>query len=50
MTETAFSALVRAWATTMIAMSLLIVALALARARDSSIYLHGLQEALKLDV
>ena len=50
MTETALSALVRAWATTMIATSLLIVALALARAWDSSIYLQGLQEALKLDV
>lgn len=50
MTETAFSALARAWTTTMIAISLLIVALALARAWDSSIYLQGLQEALKLDV
>ena len=50
MTETAFSALVRAWTTMMIAMSLLIVALALARTWDSSIYLHGLEEALKLDV
>jgi len=50
MTETAFSALARAWTTTMIAVSLLIVALALARAWDSSIYLQGLQEALKLDV
>lgn len=46
MTDTAFSALVRAWATTVIAMSLLVAALAL----DSSIYLQGLQEALKLDV
>jgi hypothetical protein len=45
MAETALSALVRAWATTMIVTSLLIVALALARAWDSSIYLQGLQEA-----
>jgi hypothetical protein len=50
MMETAFPALVRAWATTMIAMSLLVMALALAKAWDSSIYLQGLQEALKLDV
>ena len=50
MTETAFSALVRAWATTVIALSLFVAALALARGWDSSIYLHGLQEALKLDV
>jgi len=50
MTDTAFSALVRAWATTVIAMSLLVAARALASAWDSSIYLQGLQEALKLDV
>jgi len=50
MTDTAFSALVRAWATTVIAMSLLLAALALASAWDSSIYLQGLQDALKLDV
>jgi hypothetical protein len=50
MMDTALSALVRAWATTLIAMSLLVVALALARAWDSSIYLYGLQETLKLDV
>jgi hypothetical protein len=50
MTDTAFSALIRTWATTVIAMSLLIAALALASARDSSIYLQGLQDALKLDV
>jgi hypothetical protein len=49
-TDTAFSALVRAWATTVIAMSLLVAALALASAWDSSIYLQGLQDALKLDV
>jgi hypothetical protein len=50
MTETAFSALVRAWATTVIAISLFIAALALASTWDSSIYLRGLQEALTLDL
>jgi hypothetical protein len=35
---------------TMIAMSLLIVAFALARTWDSSIYLHELEEVLKVDV
>ena len=50
MTDTAFSALVRAWATTVITTSLFVAGLALARAWDSSIYLHGLQEALKLGV
>jgi hypothetical protein len=47
MTDTAFSALVRAWATTVIATSLFLAALALASAWDSSIYLQGLREALK---
>ncbi len=50
MTDAAFSALVRAWATTVTAMSLFVAALALARAWDSLIYLQGLQEALKLNV
>ena len=50
MTDTAFSALVRAWATTMIAMSLFVVALTLASAWDRSIYLQGLQDALNLDL
>lgn len=50
MAETALSALVRAWTTTVIALSLLVAALALAKTWDSSIYLHGLQEALKLNV
>ena len=50
MNDTAFSALVRAWATTVIAMSLFVAALALAGVWDSSIYLHGLQNALKLDL
>jgi len=50
MTDTAFSALVRAWATTVIATSLFLAALALASGWDSSIYLQGLREALKLAV
>ena len=50
MTDMAFSALVRAWATTMIAMSLFVLALTLASAWGSSIYLQGLQEALMLDL
>jgi hypothetical protein len=50
MTDTAFSALVRAWVTTMIATSLFLAALALASSWDSSIYLQGLREALKLAV
>ena len=47
MTDTAFSALVRAWATTVIATSLFLAALALASAWDSSIYVQGPREALK---
>jgi hypothetical protein len=50
MTDAAFSALVRAWATTMIAMSLFVAALTLASAWDSSTYLQGLQDALNLDL
>jgi hypothetical protein len=50
MTNTAFSALVRAWATTVVATSLFVAALALASAWDSSIYLQGLRDALKLDL
>ena len=50
MTDTAFSALVRAWATTVIAMSLLVAALALASAWDSSIYLQGLEDAFQFDL
>jgi hypothetical protein len=47
MTDTAFSALVRAWATTVIATSLFLAALASASSWNSSIYLQGLREALK---
>jgi hypothetical protein len=50
MTDRACSALVRAWATTVIATMLFLAALALASAWDSSIYLRGLREALKLAV
>jgi hypothetical protein len=50
MTNTAFFALVRAWATTVVATSLFVAALALASAWDSSIYLQGLRDALKLDL
>jgi hypothetical protein len=50
MTDTAFCALIRAWATTLIATSLLVAALALASAWDSSIYLQGLQDAFRLDL
>jgi hypothetical protein len=50
MNDTAFSALVRAWATTVIATSFFVAALALASAWDSSIYVQGLQDALQLDM
>ena len=50
MNDAAFSALVRAWATTVIATSLFVAALPLASAWDSSIYLQGLQDALTLDL
>jgi hypothetical protein len=50
MTDTAFSGLIRAWATTVIATSLLVAALALASVWNSSIYLQGLQDAFNLDL
>ena len=50
MTERALSALVLAWTTTLIAASLLVAALALARVWDSAIYLQGLQGVFNLDV
>jgi hypothetical protein len=50
MTDTAFSALVAAWATTLIATTLLVVALGLSRVWDSAIYLQELQGILNLDV
>lgn len=50
MTDTALSALVLAWATTMIATTLFAAALAFSRVWDSAIYLQGLQGVLNLDV
>jgi hypothetical protein len=49
MIDTALSALVRAWATTVIATFLLVAGLVLARAWDGDIYVQGLQEALDFD-
>jgi hypothetical protein len=48
MIDTAVSALVRAWITTMIATSLIATAVALSRVWDTSVYLKGLQQALTL--
>jgi len=50
MTDTALSALVVAWATTMIATTLFVAALALSRVWDSAVYLQGLGGVLNLDV
>ena len=50
MTDTAISALVVAWTTTMIATTLFVAALALSRAWDSAVYLQGLERVLNLDV
>ena len=50
MTDTAFSALVHAWVTTVIAVSLLVAALAFESALDSPSYLQGLQDAFNYDV
>ena len=50
MTERALSAFAQAWTTTMIATSVFVVVLALARVWDSAIYLQGLQRILSLDV
>jgi hypothetical protein len=50
MNERALSALLRAWATTVIALSLLVTAIALARAWDNTIYFQGLEEALNFEV
>jgi hypothetical protein len=49
MIDTALSALVRAWATTIVAMLVFVTGLALARAWDSAIYIEDLQETLSLD-
>ena len=50
MTEAAFSAFVRAWITTVIALSLFVAALAFESAWDSRIYLQGLKDAFSFDV
>ena len=50
MTERALSALVLAWTTTMVAASLFVAALALAREWDSAIYLQALQVVFNLDM
>jgi hypothetical protein len=50
MTETALSALVLAWVTTMIATALFGAALAFSQVWNTPIYLQGLQSALNLDV
>jgi sulfite exporter TauE/SafE len=49
MIDTALSALVRAWAATVIAIFLLVAGLALAAAWDGAMYVQGLQEALDCD-
>ena len=48
MLDTALSALTRAWATTAVAIFLLIAGLALVRAWDDPIYVQGLEETLNL--
>jgi hypothetical protein len=50
MTNTTLSALVRAWTTTMIAITLLVVALALSRVWDSAIFLQALHGELNSNV
>ena len=50
MTDTAFSALVQAWVTTVIALSLFVAPLAFEHALDSGTYLQGLQDAFSFDI
>jgi hypothetical protein len=49
MDDTALSALGRAWATTTVAIFLLVAGLTLARAWDTAMYVQGFEEVLKLD-
>jgi hypothetical protein len=49
MIDTALSALVRAWATTVVAILLLLTGLAVTRAWDGSLYLQEFQTDLYLD-
>jgi hypothetical protein len=46
MADVVFSALIRAWATTVIATTMLVAAVALAQIWSSAIYLRALQRAL----
>jgi hypothetical protein len=50
MTDTALSALTLAWATTVIATTLFVTALAFSQVWDSTIYYQALQDALNLNV
>jgi hypothetical protein len=49
MSDTVLSAFARAWATTVIAMSLLIFGLALARTWDGAIYVQLLEQSLDVE-
>jgi hypothetical protein len=49
-TNTALSALVAAWTTTMIATTLFLALLALSRVWDSAVFFQALQGVLSLDV
>jgi hypothetical protein len=50
MSNSAFSALVAAWTTTMIATTIFITALAISQAWDGTVFLHALQRVLTSDV
>jgi hypothetical protein len=50
MSNSAFSALVAAWTTTMIATTIFVAALAISRAWDGAVFLQALQRALNADV
>jgi hypothetical protein len=50
MTDRALAALVQAWITTMIAITLFVTAIALSRVWDSTIYLAWLRQALTRDL
>ena len=50
MNETALSALVLAWTTTLIATTLFVAALALSQVWDSAAYVRGLESVLNSDV
>jgi multisubunit Na+/H+ antiporter MnhC subunit len=50
MTDRVLAALVQAWITTTIAITLFVTAIALSRVWDSTIYLAGLRQALARDL